>query len=192
MSNITLFVGSLCLAGASAGTLLRAFKGMAGQRVERAAGLETLETRIYVLDAESRELHANIADAERERDRLVTEREHLETENRKIEKAVDETVNRPPLHVHEVGDPREGSTRYLVELTREAPSQRSGEIRVPVSPLWSRPNIAEVWAHTHEEALQLVDTAFPTKQGFHKSFTIRPSEAERLLERLNHARGPVS
>jgi len=185
MSNVTLLIGTMCLVAASAGTLLRAFRGIAGQRVERSAGLDRLESRVYVLDAENRELHARVVAAKQTRDRLVTERERLESENRKIEKAVNETLNQPPLHVHELGDPREDTTRFIVELSREALSSRGRETRAPVSPLWSRPNVAEVWAHSQDEARQIVDTAFPTKQGFKKSFTIRPSEAERLLERLN-------
>jgi len=189
MSNITLLIGTMCLAAASAGTLLRAFKGMAGERVERAAGLVSLESRVYVLDAENHEVRARVVAARQTRDRLVTERERLESENRKIEKAINDTLNQPPLHVHELGDPREDTTRFLVELTRESPSARGKETRTPVSPLWSRPNIAEVWAHSQDEARQIVDTAFPTKQGFRKSFTIRPTEAERLLERLGASGG---
>lgn len=144
--------------------------------IQRTAGIEQLENRIYVLHSETHEMQDRVQNLTARRNQVASDKHRLESEIRKMEKAIGDLANQPPLFIHEVGDPQVGMTRFKVNIQQDAASSlaRAGGEKAAVSPIWRHSNVAEVWATNFEEAKQLVEIAFPFKMGFQKSFQRTP------------------
>lgn len=187
MASSTLVFGALAIVIAAVVLLTSILRDMLPKQMERNAKLDELDSKIYVLHSESQDLQDRVNSLQQTRDHQSAERYRLEGDIRKMHKAVNDLAHQPPLFVHEVGDAQNGMAKFVAELKQEAASnrqQRSGGERVSVNPIWRYPNVAEVWANTPEEARQVLDVAYPTKLGFSKSFTLHPSEAERLVDQM--------
>ena len=145
--------------------------------IQRTAGVEQLENRIYVLHSENHEMQDRIHNLTTRRNQVVSDKHRLETEIRKVEKIISDLANEPPLFIHEVGDPQMGMTKFKVNIQQDAASAmaRAGGEKAAVNPIWRHTNVAEVWAWNFEEAKQLVEVAFPFKMGFQKSFQRAPA-----------------
>lgn len=172
MSNTTLLliaIGAIMLAALPVAAMMKDFlPGM----LERTAGLDQLENRIYVLHSEAQEMQDRASGASARRNQQSSEKHRLETDIRRMEKAISDLAEQPPLFVHEVGEPAAGTSKYTVNVSREAAAtaaRNNGE-RAQANPIWRYNNVAEVWASSFEEAKQLVETAFPFKLGYQKSF----------------------
>lgn len=157
--------------------------------IERSANLDKLQNRIYVLHSEAHDLQDRVNRLIANRNRQSSDLHRLETDIRKMEKAMADLADQPPLFVHEVGDPQAGLHKFTVNIALERASgkARSSGDRTPVNPIWRQSNVAEVWAHNLEEAKQLVETAFPFKMGYTKNFVVKASESERVAERARKA-----
>jgi len=192
MSHATLLLGlmaGLLAGGAVMSTLLRE---LWPRQVIASARLGELENRLYTLHADLHERQTRVQEAIQRRNRLDSERLRLESEIRRMERALEELASRPPLFVHELGDPQHGHACFTVEVRRRIDSRSSAQ-ETSVNPIWHHPNVAEVWARTKEEAHQLVDVAFPTKLGYVKSFSANnATETEKLIERIQLAHKTTS
>lgn len=172
MSNTTLFLIAIVVIMLAAVPVAIMLKDFLPKVLERSAGLDQLENRIYVLHAESQDLQGRVNSLAQRRNGQTTDRNRLESDIRKAEKQIKELAEQPPLFVHEVGDPQAGLMKFVATLSQEkasAAARASGE-KVQVNPIWRCANIAEVWAAGFEEAKQMVDIAFPFKLGFEKAF----------------------
>lgn len=176
MSNTTLLLITICavmLAALPVAALMRSFlPGM----IQKTAGVEQLENRIYVLHSETHGMQDRVNDLTARRNQLSSEKHRLESDIRKTEKAINDLAVQPPLFVHEVGDPQAGQIKFTVNLQQDSASAkaRAGGEKAAVSPIWRFANVAEVWAGSFEEAKQMVEVAFPFKMGFQKSFQRTP------------------
>lgn len=172
MSNSTLLliaIGAIMLAALPVAAMMKDF--LPGF-LERSAGLDELENRIYVLHSEAQDLQDRVNGAIARRNQQGSEKHRLESDIRRMEKAIADLAEQPPLFVHEVGEPSAGNSKYTVNVSREAAATaaRSNGERAQANPIWRYNNIAEVWASSFEEAKQLVENAFPFKLGYQKSF----------------------
>lgn len=177
ISNLTLLllaIGGIMLAALPVVMLLKSFLPT---MIQRTAGLEQLENRIYVLHSENHDMQDRVHGLTTRRNQIASEKHRLESEIRKVEKAISDHANQPPLFIHEVGDPQVGLTRFKVNIQQDAASAmaRAGGEKAAVSPIWRHSNVAEVWASSFEEAKQMVEVAFPFKMGFQKSFQRTPA-----------------
>ncbi len=183
MSNTTLLliaIGAIMLAALPIAALMKDF--LPGF-LERSAGLDQLENRIYVLHSEAHDLQDRVSAAVARRNQQNSEKHRLESDIRKMEKAINDLADQPPLFVHEVGEPTASASKYTVNVSREtaaAQARANGE-RAHSNPIWRYTNVAEVWAPGFEEAKQLVETAFPFKLGYQKSFQKGGSAAEKMV-----------
>lgn len=181
MSNTTLLLISIAVIMIAAIPTAMVLKDFLPGYLERSSKLDQLENRIYALHAEGHEIQDRVNALVSQRNAHSSERHRAEGEIRKMEKTIAELASQPPLFVHEVGDPKAGMSKYTVNIVQEKASSQaraSGE-RAPVNMIWRYANVAEVWAATYEEAKQLVETAFPFKMGFLKTFVMRK---ERKVE----------
>ena len=184
MSNTTLLliaIGAIMLAALPVAAMMKDFlPGL----MERSAGLDQLENRIYVLHSEAQDMQDRLNGAVARRNQQSSEKSRLESDIRRMEKAIKDLAEQPPLFVHEVGEPASGLTKFSVTVTREAAAaavRASGE-KAQANPIWRYSNVAEVWAANFEEAKQAVETAFPFKLGFQKSFQkAGGSAAEKMV-----------
>ncbi|PWC55568.1 hypothetical protein [Azospirillum sp. TSO22-1] len=172
MSNTTLLliaIGAIMLAALPVAALMKDF--LPGF-LERSAGLDQLENRIYVLHSEAQDLQDRVNGAVSRRNQQSSEKHRLESDIRRMEKAIADLAEQPPLFVHEVGEPSAGTSKYTVNVSREAAAAaaRANGERAQANPIWRYTNIAEVWAGSFEDAKQQVETAFPFKLGYQKSF----------------------
>jgi len=180
MSNTTLFLIAVVVIMLAAVPVAMMLKDFLPRLLERSAGLDQLENRIYVLHAESQELQNRVHSLTQRRNGQATERNRLETDIRKAEKQIRDLAALPPLFVHEVGDPQAGLTKFVVAISQEkasATARAAGE-RAAVNPIWRCANVAEVWAAGADEAKQMVEVAFPFKLGFETAFE-RPAGGNR-------------
>lgn len=176
MTTTTLLLLAIVIIMALAAPFILMMKDFLPAQIEKTANLEQNENRIYVLHSEVHEAQAQLANVTAHRNQRSAEIQRIESEARKAEKTVRELENQPPLFVHEVGEPRANLTRFVVNITL---TKASGETRTaPVNPIWRCANVAEVWATSQEEAKQLVETVFPFKLGFNKSFARQPAPAK--------------
>ncbi len=172
MSNMTLLlltIAAMLLAAIPVAMLLKRFLP---EFLHRSAGIGQLENRIYVLHSEIHEIQDRVNGKVQRRNQVAADKHRIETENRKMERAIAEIALQPPLFVHEVGDPQAGMSKFLVNIVQEkasSMSRNSGD-KSQVNPIWRCSNVAEVWASSMEEARQLVEVAFPFKLGFTKNF----------------------
>jgi len=172
MSNTTLLliaIGAIMLAALPVAALMKDFlPGL----LERTAGLDQLENRIYVLHSEAQDMQDRVSGAVARRNQQSSEKHRLESDIRRMEKAIGDLAEQPPLFVHEVGEPSSNANKYTVNVNREAAAAaaRANGERTQANPIWRYNNVAEVWAASFEEAKQLVETAFPFKLGYQKSF----------------------
>ncbi|KAA0681383.1 hypothetical protein [Roseomonas genomospecies 6] len=172
MSNTTLLlltIAAMMLAAIPVAMMLKRFLP---EYLHRAAGISQLENRIYVLHSEIHELQDRVNVKVQRRNQVSADKHRIESENRKMERAIAEIALQPPLFVHEVGDPQAGMSKFLVNIAQEkasSTSRNSGD-KSQVNPIWRCANVAEVWASGMEEARQLVELAFPFKMGFTKNF----------------------
>ncbi len=172
MSNTTLFLIAIVVIMLAAVPVAMMLKDFLPNILEKSAGLDQLENRIYVLHAESHDLQDRVNGLVQRRNGQTSDRNRLESDIRKAEKHIRELADQPPLFVHEVGDPQAGLMKFVATLSQEkasAAARANGE-RVQVNPIWRCTNIAEIWAATLEDARQMVDVAFPFKLGFEKTF----------------------
>lgn len=172
MSNTTLLliaIGAIMLAALPVAALMKDF--LPGF-IERTAGLDEIENRIYILHSEAHDMQDRANAATARRNQQSSEKHRLESDIRKMEKAITDLAEQPPLFVHEVGEPAANASKYVVNVSREAAAAqaRANGERAQVNPIWRHNNVAEVWATSFEEAKQAVETAFPFKLGFQKSF----------------------
>lgn len=183
--NTTLLLGMLAVLMATAVMVVNVLRSILPKQIAHDARIVELENRLYTLHSEAHDQQERLASMRRSRDIQSSERLRLESEIRKMKTAETEIVNRPPLFVHEIGDAQSGHTRFFVDLRRRDTTRRRGAEGAPSNPIWGQPNMVEVWAKTQDEARQLVDTAFPTKLGFIKTFTDnKPTVTDRLIERM--------
>lgn len=176
MTTTTLLLLAIVIIMALAAPFILVMKDFLPAQIEKSANLEQNENRIYVLHSEVHEAQAQLANVTAHRNQRSAEIQRIESEARKAEKTIRELENQPPLFVHEVGEPRANLTRFVVNITL---TKASGETRTaPVNPIWRCANVAEVWATSQEEAKQLVETVFPFKLGFNKSFARQPAPAK--------------
>lgn len=183
MSNTTLLliaIGAIMLAALPVAALMKDF--LPGF-LERSAGLDQLENRIYVLHSEAQDMQDRVSGAVARRNQQSSEKHRLESDIRRMEKAISDLAEQPPLFVHEVGEPSAGANKYTVNVNREAAAAaaRANGERAQANPIWRYNNVAEVWASSFEEAKQLVETAFPFKLGYQKSFQKGGSAAEKMV-----------
>lgn len=162
MSNTTLLLIVVAAMMLAAIPVARMMKGFLPNFVERNAGLDQLENRIYVLHSEVHEVQDRVDRLERRRNQQSAEKNRIESDIRKAEKAIRDLADQPPLFVHEVGNPQAGAMKHVVALEQSSATA--------VNPIWRHANVAEVWAFSPEEARQLVEVAFPFKLGFQKIF----------------------
>ena len=183
MSNTTLLliaIGAIMLAALPVAAL---FKNMLPELIERSSGLDSLENRIYVLHAEVHEMQNRVAGLTVRRNQQSSEKHRVESDIRKMEKAIRGLAEQPPLFVHEIGEPAGNTTKFTVSVTQErasAQARAAGE-RAPVNAIWRHANIAEVWASSYEEAKQIVETAFPFKLGYQKAFQKNSDQLDRRV-----------
>lgn len=186
--NTTLLLGMLAVLMATAVMVVNVLRVILPKQITRDAKIAEMENRLYVLHSEAHDQQERLASMRRTRDLQSSERLRLESEIRKMRNAETEIINRPPVFVHEIGDPQHGDTRFFVDLRRRDSTRSRSAEGVPVNPIWGQPNMIEVWAKTQDEARQLVDTAFPTKLGFIKTFTDhKPTVTDRLIERMQRS-----
>ena len=140
--------------------------------LERTSGLDELENRIYVLHSETHDLQDRVNALVARRNQQSSEKHRVESDIRRMEKAIIDIAEQPPLFVHEVGEPSSKLNRFAVNVSREgaATQARVNGERGAANPIWRYANVAEVWAASFEEAKQAVETAFPFKLGYQKSF----------------------
>ena len=140
--------------------------------IQRSSGVERLENRIYVLHSEAQDVQDRVNALVQRRNQVSSDKHRVDTDNRKMERAIAEIADQPPLFVHELGDPQPGSTKFLVNVVLEKASSapRAGGERAQVNPIWRCTNVAEVWASGMEEAKQIVEVSFPFKLGYTTSF----------------------
>ena len=184
MSNTTLLliaIGAIMLAALPVAAMMKDFlPGL----LERSAGLDQLENRIYVLHSETQDMQDRVSGAVARRNQQSSEKHRLESDIRKMEKAIVDLAEQPPLFVHEVGEPASGVQKFTVTVTREAAAAavRASGDRAQANPIWRYSNVAEVWAGSFEEAKQLVENAFPFKLGYQTSFQkVGGSAAEKRV-----------
>ncbi|MBP2314543.1 hypothetical protein [Azospirillum soli] len=176
MSNTTLLLIAIAMMMLVAVPLAFMLKDFLPRAMLRSSGLEQLENRIYVLHSEAHDLQDRVKGLEQRRNQLSSDKHRVESDNRKMEKAIAELADQSPLFVHEVGTPQAGLTKFIVNVSQEkasAAARASGD-RAAVNPIWRCINVAEVWAASLEDAKQLVEVAFPFKMGFEKSFQKTP------------------
>lgn len=172
MSNTTLLLIAIAAIMLAAVPVAAIMRDMMPGFVERSAGLDQLENRIYVLHSEVQDMQDRVEAAVARRNHQTAEKQRVESDIRKMEKAITDLGERPPLFVHEVGEPAANTKKFTVNVTCEAAAMQArfaGE-RAAVNPIWRHANVAEVWATGFDEAKQLVETAFPFKLGFQKTF----------------------
>lgn len=177
MSNTTLLLIAIAVMMLVSVPLAFMMRDFLPGLMQRTAGLDQLENRIYVLHSEAHELQDRVKGLEQRRNQVSADKHRVESDNRKMEKAIAELTDQPPLFVHEVGDPQAGLTKFLVNIAQEKASAaaRAAGDRAQVNPIWRYSNVAEVWAASYDEAKQLVEVAFPFKMGFEKSFQKTPN-----------------
>lgn len=177
MSNTTLLLIAIALMMLVSIPVVLMMKELLPGFIERTSGLEGMENRIYVLHAEVHDRQDRVNALLQRRNQQSSEKHRIESDIRKAEKAIAETIGQPPLFVHEVGDPQAGMSKFVVTLTQEKASAvaRAAGDRAAVNPIWRHANVAEVWASSVEEAKQLVEVSFPFKMGFQKSFQKSPA-----------------
>ncbi|HYG91557.1 MAG TPA: hypothetical protein VD978_35495 [Azospirillum sp.] len=183
MSNTTLLliaIGAIMLAALPVAAIMKDF--LPGF-LERSAGLEQLENRIYVLHSEAHDLQDRGDALVARRNQQASEKHRLESDIRKMEKAISDLAEQPPLFVHEVGEAASNASKYTVNVAREtaASQARVGGEQAAANPIWRYNNVIEVWATSFEEAKQLAETAFPFKLGFQKNFQKGGSLQEKML-----------
>lgn len=172
MSNTTLLLVAIAVMMLVAVPVAIMMKDFLPGFVLRSAGLETLENRIYVLHSQAQDVQERVNVMVQRRNQVAGDKHRIDTDNRKMERAIAEIAEQPPLFVHEVGDPQAGLTKFVVTIAQEkasAAARAAGE-RAQVNPIWRCANVAEVWATNMEEAKQLVEIAFPFKMGFTTAF----------------------
>ncbi len=190
MSNTTLLllaITVIMLAGIPIAFIMKDFMP---RFLEKTSNLEQQENRIYVLHSEVQDIQDRVNGLTQRRNQLSSEQYRIDSECRKMEKLIRELADQPPTFVHEVGDPQSGMQKFAATLTQSKASSSargSGERSQPVNPIWRYPNIAEIWAHTMEEAKQMVDIAFPFKLGFTKSFSKQSAQVEQLIAEAKKA-----
>ncbi|WP_448205059.1 hypothetical protein [Azospirillum sp. sgz302134] len=172
MSNTTLLLITIAVLMLVAVPVVFVMKDFLPGYILRSSGLEQLENRIYVLHSEAHDLQGRVEALVQRRNQVSADKQRVESDNRKMERAITELAHQPPLFVHEVGDPQAGLTKFLVDVSQEkaSASAKAGGERSQVNPIWRCANVAEVWASNMEEAKQLVEVSFPFKMGFTKSF----------------------
>ncbi|WP_051340183.1 hypothetical protein [Azospirillum halopraeferens] len=172
MSNTTLLLVAILVIMVVALPIAFIMKDLLPRTLERSSGLEALQNRIYVLHSEAQDLQSRVADLVARRNQQSGEKHRIDSDTRKIEKQIVDLAAQPPTFVHEIGEPKAGATKFVVDIAQEAASARArvGGDRAAVTPIWRYPNVAEVWANSYDEAKQLVDVAFPFKLGYQKSF----------------------
>lgn len=171
MSNSTLFLIAIAVIMMAAVPVAMMLKDFLPNILERSAGLDQLENRIYVLHAEAHELQDRVNGLTQRRNQQTSERNRIENDIRKMEKQIRELSDQPPMFVHEVGDPQAGLTKFTATITQEKASSAARATGAPpVNPIWRHTNVAEIWAPGIEEAKQMVEVAFPFKLGFQKTF----------------------
>jgi uncharacterized protein YoxC len=183
MSNTTLLLIAIAVIMLAALPLAAIMKDFLPGFLERTAGLDQLENRIYVLHSEAHDLQDRVNGLVARRNSVSSEKHRVDSDIRKMEKTIADLADQPPLFVHEVGEPSASTAAFLVNIQQEkasAQARLSGD-KATVNPIWRYTNVAEVWAGGYEEAKQLVETAFPFKLGFQKSFQKLPLAAERAL-----------
>jgi hypothetical protein len=176
MTSTTLLLVSVAVLVTAAIPVAFLLKDHLPAMVERWAGLEELEGRLYLLHAEIHDTKDALSRLTAQRNQQSNERSRLESDIRKIEKTIAEMAVQPPLFVHEVGEPHGGATRFVFNVAQEKASTaaRQSNERIAVNPIWNHANVAEVWAASFEDARQLVETVFPFKLGFQKSLVRTP------------------
>lgn len=183
MSNTTLLLIAIAVIMLAALPLAAIMKDFLPGFMERSAGLDQLENRIYVLHSEAHDLQDRVNGLVGRRNQVSSEKHRVDSDIRKMEKTITDLADQPPLFVHEVGEPASNATAFLVNIQQEkasAQARLSGE-KAAVNPIWRHTNVAEVWATSYEDAKQLVEIAFPFKLGFQKSFQKQPVAAEKAL-----------
>jgi hypothetical protein len=188
MTDTTLLLGMIAIMLAGGVVLVNILREVLPKQIVQSAKLEEMENRIYVLHAEVHDRQERLAGLRAASNRQSSEKTRFESEIRKMDRAVMELANQPPLFIHELGDPQHGATKFIIDLRYQSPSRRNANgtsERSILNPIWRKPNVAEVWARTQEEARQLVDVAYPTKLGFVKSFAApKASATDRLVEQV--------
>lgn len=176
MSNTTLLLIAIAVMMLVAVPVALMMKDFLPGFILRSSGLEQLENRIYVLHSEAHDLQDRVNVMVQRRNQVSADKHRIDTDNRKMERAIAEIAEQPPLFVHEVGDPQAGMTKFVVNISQEKASSaaRAGGERAQVNPIWRCANVAEVWANSMDEAKQLVEVAFPFKMGFTKAFQRAP------------------
>ncbi|ACJ01136.1 hypothetical protein [Rhodospirillum centenum] len=69
--------------------------------------------------------------------------------------------------IHEVGTPGSGNAAFDVEILLSPAAMNQGPAATQTEPrVWSRRNIARIWAPSPQEALQLAGRVFPVRYGY--------------------------
>lgn len=180
MQSTTLFLIAVAVILLSAVPVAVILKDVLPGVLQRRSGFDRIENRIYILHAEAQDIQERVKGLSARRNSQASDRNRLESDIRKMEKAIADLAAQPPLFVHEVGDPHTGLTRFTVSVTQDKASSaaRAAGERAQVNQIWRHANVAEVWASSFEEARQMVEVAFPFKLGFEKSFQKTPPAQE--------------
>lgn len=185
MSNTTLLLVAIAVMMLVAIPVAMMLKEALPGFILRTSGLDQLENRVYVLHSQIQDLQERVNVLVQRRNQVAADKHRIDTDNRKMERAIAEIAEQPPLFVHEVGDPQAGMTKFLVDIVQEKASSaaRAGGERSQVNPIWRCSNVAEVWASSMDEARQLVEVSFPFKMGFTTTFQRAPAPRKAAAPR---------
>ncbi len=109
---------------------------------------------------------------------LDLHRSRQESELRKLQRQIANTMNKIPDFVHEVGEPRIGHNRFFARLTVDATSQYLKVASESYNPIWHHVNLAEIWAGHRDEARQLLELAYSEKLGYQKTMVDSPGPVQ--------------
>ena len=122
MSNTTLLLLTIAAMMLAAVPVAMMLKDFLPNILEKSSGLEQIENRVYVLQAETQELQNRVNHLVQRRNSQSSERHRLEADIRKAEKQIRDLTDQPPLFVHEVGDPQAGLMKFVATVTQEKAS----------------------------------------------------------------------
>lgn len=119
------------------------------------------------LEGECGELRERLAELEAETRKHEAEEKALATETTQLRKACAVAAMDTFEVVHEVGTPSGNTVRFDVEVLLSGAAMSEGPAAAQIDPrVWTMRNVAQVWAPSPQEALQMVGRVFPARYGF--------------------------
>ena len=119
------------------------------------------------LEIDCDELMTRLNELQPEWRKLEAEEKALGTENTQLRKSCAVAAMDTFDIVHEVGTPSGSTARFDVEVLLSPAAMQEGPAAAQNDPrIWVLRNIAQIWAPTPYEALQMAGRAFPARYGF--------------------------